>query len=97
LFDGVDPQTCTGTGCYYGDPGSSFIIPTSFGPAVGLVAPKIDPINSFLSEAILAFFRLTSHINFATDVHPAPTQAVTTTCSGTPSDSSPSCTPAIAV
>jgi Alpha/beta hydrolase family len=96
LFDGVDPQTCTGTGCYYGDPGSSFIIPTSFGPAVGLVAPKIGPINSFLSEAILAFFRLTSHINFATAVDPAPTQAATTTCAGTPSDTSPSCTPAIA-
>ena len=46
----------------------SFIIPTSFGPAVGLVAPKIDPINSFLSEATLAFFALTSHINWATDV-----------------------------
>lgn len=68
LFDGVDPETCTGTSCYYGDPGSSFIIPTSFGPAVGLVAPKIDPINSFLSEATLAFFRLTSVINWATDV-----------------------------
>jgi hypothetical protein len=96
LFNGVDPQTCTGTSCYYGDPGSSFIIPTSFGPAVGLVAPKIDPINSFLSEAILAFFRLTSHINFATAVDPAPTQAVTTSCAGTPSGSSPSCTAAIA-
>ena len=68
-------RTCTDASCFYGATGSSFTIPTSFGPAIGLVAPKADPINSFLSELTLAFFRLTSIINFATDVDATQTQA----------------------
>jgi pimeloyl-ACP methyl ester carboxylesterase len=81
---------------FYGSPGSTITIPTPAGPAIGLIQPTPGPITSVGREVTAAFFGLLAHINFATDVHPAPTQAVTTTCSGTPSDSSPSCTPAIA-
>ncbi len=74
-------RTCSDTSCFYGATGSSFAIPTSFGPAIGRVAPKADPINSLLSELTLAVFRLTSVINFATDVPQtsAPLTAATTT------------------
>jgi hypothetical protein len=70
MFNGT--RTCTDASCFYGATGGSFVIPTSIGPAVGLVAPKRDPINSFLSEATLAFFRLTSLINYATDAELQP-------------------------
>ena len=70
-------RTCTDASSFCGATGSSFTIPTSFGPAIGLVAPKADPINSILSELTLAFFRLSSIINFATDVDTTQTQAVT--------------------
>ena len=57
----VDPETCTGTSCYYGDHRRRR---SSSRRASGLPSdwshPKLDPINSFLSEATLAFFRLTS-------------------------------------
>jgi hypothetical protein len=81
---------------FYGSPGSTITIPTPAGPAIGLIQPTPGPITSVGREVTAAFFGLLAHINFATDVDPAPTQAVTTTCAGTPSDSSPSCTPAIA-
>jgi pimeloyl-ACP methyl ester carboxylesterase len=67
---------CRASG-FYGAPGTSFVVPTHFGPAIGLVAPKLDPINSFLSQATLAIFRLTSLLNFATDVDRAQAQLAT--------------------
>jgi hypothetical protein len=71
MFNGA--KTCTDTSCFYGAPGGAFLIPTTFGPAIGLVAPKLDPVNSFASQATLAFFRLTSLINYATDAEEQPT------------------------
>ena len=81
---------------FYGSPGSTITIPTPAGPAIGLIQPTPGPITTVGREVTAAFFGLLAHINFATDVDPAPTQAVTTTCVGTPSDSSPSCSLAIA-
>lgn len=63
---------------FYGQPGTSFVVPTSFGPAIALVAPKRDPINSVLSQTVLALFRLMSIVNFATDTESAPTVAAST-------------------
>jgi hypothetical protein len=98
IFAGVDPETCTAavSSCFYGTPGSSFVVPTPFGPAIGLVQPTPGPITSVARQVTGVFFGLLAHINFATDVTPAPTQAVTATCDESPSGSAPLCTSAIA-
>ena len=58
----------TETDGFYGPPGSTITIPTSVGPAFGLVQPTQGPISSLAREVTAGFFGLLAHINFATDV-----------------------------
>ncbi len=71
----------------------------------GWFQPKADPINSSLSKLTLALFRLTSHINFATDVDPAVSRMAVVgpidadqlvTCPPGAGGSPASCSPALA-
>ena len=61
-----DPH-CEKTGIY-GEPGDVLTIPTSVGPAFGLVQPKPGIFDTFARELTAVFFGLLGHINFATDV-----------------------------
>jgi hypothetical protein len=93
MFAG-DATSCTETRRFCGEPGTSFVVPTRFGPALGLVQPAPGPITSVAREVTAAFFGLLGRINFATDVPQAtapvqlsatampPTAATAATASG---------------
>ena len=66
MFEGA--QTCNESSCFYADPGETITIPTSFGPAFGLIQPVPDVGTSLAREVTAALFGLLAHINFATDV-----------------------------
>jgi hypothetical protein len=76
INDMFDPDRMPNSG-FYGSPGSTITIPTQAGPAIGLIQPTPGPITSLGREVTAAFFGLLGQINFATDVDPTPTQAVT--------------------
>jgi hypothetical protein len=67
MFACENDPNCEKTGIY-GEPGDVLTIPTSVGPAFGLVQPKPGIFDTFACEVTAVFFGLPGHINFATDV-----------------------------
>ncbi len=57
-----------GTHTFEGAPGSTVVIPTPYGPAFGLVAPKSGHFDTVARELTALLLGLLSNINFATDV-----------------------------
>ncbi|WNG93791.1 alpha/beta fold hydrolase [Mycobacterium sp. ITM-2016-00318] len=67
LFVCQEGGQCRASG-FYGAPGTSFVVPTHFGPAIGLVAPTPGLVATVGRELTAFFFGLMSDINFAIDV-----------------------------
>jgi hypothetical protein len=72
LFTCAEAPQCTPTSGFYGPTGSTILIPTSHGPARGLVQPTPGILTSLARELTQVFVSLLDHIDFATDVEPAP-------------------------
>ncbi len=70
LFDGTHDSG------FYGAPGQTITIPTSAGPAFGLVQPQPGIVDTSARELTAVFFGLLGHINFATEVPAAQETAV---------------------